>query len=99
MSSSPTSSSSSDPLAAEFARFTEVLCGVDIVLGTGTMSVRECLQLRRQAVVKLTQAAGADLHVHVNGVPVALGEVVIVDDSTAIRITEIVQPANTELHS
>jgi flagellar motor switch protein FliN/FliY len=73
--------------------FQRVTCGVDIVLGTGTMRMRECLNLRKHAVIPLQQAAGADLRVLVNGVAIAQGEVVIVDDSTAIRITEIVQPS------
>jgi flagellar motor switch/type III secretory pathway protein FliN len=34
--------------------------------------------------------------VQVNGVTIAKGEVVIVEDSTAIRVTEIPQPSSTE---
>jgi flagellar motor switch/type III secretory pathway protein FliN len=33
----------------------------------------------------------------VNGIPVAHGEVVIVDDSTAIRITELLAPPSSEI--
>ena len=36
------------------------------------------------------------MQVVVNGVVVAHGEVVIVDDSTAIRVTEIVAPPSSE---
>jgi flagellar motor switch protein FliN len=92
MSSSPNSSSSIEIDAPEFRPFHDVACDVEIVLGTGSMTVRECLNLRKHAIIRLIQAAGADLQVVVNGVEVASGEVVIVDDSTAIRITEISQP-------
>lgn len=67
----------------------DVICSVSVVLGTGTVTVRRCLSLQRQSVLRLEQSAGEDLMVMVNGVPVARGEVVIVEDSTAIRVTDI----------
>jgi flagellar motor switch protein FliN len=94
MSSSPNSSSSKDA-KSDNERLQDVLCRVEVVLGTGTVSVRDCLNLRRQHVLRLNQAAGADLQVRVNGVPIALGEVVIVDDSTSIRLTEITPPPSS----
>jgi flagellar motor switch protein FliN len=96
MSSSPNSSSSFEIDAPEFRPFHNVNCTVDIVLGTGSMTVRECLNLRKHAIIRLVQAAGEDLQVLVNGVAIARGEVVIVDDSTAIRVNEIAQPAGDE---
>jgi flagellar motor switch protein FliN/FliY len=99
MSSLPNSSSSSDVLTPEFRGFQDVVCDIDIVLGTGSMSVRECLHLRKHAIIRLTQMAGADLQVLANGIQIASGEVVIVDDSTAIRITEIAPPSSVEAAS
>jgi flagellar motor switch protein FliN len=95
MSSSPSSLSSSE-LGGDLTPLHDVICDVHVVLGTGTLSVRECLELRRHSVMRLVQTAGADLQVVVNGVLVAHGEVVIVDDSTAIRITEIAAPPSSE---
>src|SRR5262245_7634509 len=95
MSSLPNSSSSSDA-QLDLTTLHDVVCDVHVVLGTGTLSVRECLELRRHSVMRLVQTAGADLQVVVNGVLVAHGEVVIVDDSTAIRITEIAAPPSSE---
>jgi flagellar motor switch/type III secretory pathway protein FliN len=40
--------------------------------------------------------AGSDLHVRINGVLIAHGEVAIVDDSTNIRLTSIVPPPSGE---
>jgi flagellar motor switch protein FliN len=88
MSSSPSSSSSTEGLALP-PGIDAVICQVDVLLGSGRISMRDCLQLRRQAVLPLDQPAGADLQVTVNGVPIALGEVVIAEEGTAIRITEI----------
>ena len=96
MSSLPSSSSSSSvtlstvPLTgAGLDRLRDVKCPVSVVLGTGSISVRRVLTLERRSVVRLHQSAGEDLHVIVNGVLVARGEVVVVEDSTAIRLTEI----------
>ena len=40
-------------------------------------------------MLRLRQSAGEDLQVLANGVLVARGEVVVVEDSTAVRVTEI----------
>lgn len=92
MSSSPNLSSSSEIHAPEFRPFHNVTCDVQVVLGTGSMSVRECLYLKKHQIVRLAQAAGEDLQVLVNGIEIARGEVVIVDDTTSVRVTDITQP-------
>ncbi len=99
MSSSPTSSSSSDAalsLPPSLAGFADVRMNVEVVLGKGSMTLRACLALHRGSVVRLTQSAGQDLFLLVNGVPVARGEVVIIDDSVSLRLTEFRQKAATE---
>jgi flagellar motor switch protein FliN/FliY len=100
MSSLLTSSSSSSPTTDgpthPFNELLDVVCDLSVVLGTGTVTVRSCLGLQRHSVLRLEQSAGADLLVKVNGVIIAKGEVVIVEDSTAIRVTEIPQPTNEE---
>ena len=96
MSSSPSSLSSSEAAGDLLAPLHDVSCRIDVVLGNASMTVRECLTLQRDSLVRLTQSAGADLQVVVNGVAVALGEVVIIDNSTAIRITDILAPPSNE---
>jgi flagellar motor switch protein FliN/FliY len=80
----------------QYAPLHDVTCEVSVVLGTGLMSVRQCLYLKRKTVIPLDQVAGSDLQMRVNGVAIAHGEVVIVDDSTAIRLTSIVPPPSAE---
>jgi flagellar motor switch protein FliN len=101
MSSLLTSSSSSSPAPEgapkhPFNELLDVVCGLTVILGTGAVTVRRCLGLQRHSVLRLEQSAGEDLQVKVNGVTIARGEVVIVEDSTAIRVTEIPQPTNSE---
>jgi flagellar motor switch protein FliN len=103
MSSSPILLSSSDPPAAiapaaphPYAGLLDVPCVVDVLLGTGRITVRDCLRLKRLSVIRLHQVAGADLDVRVQDVSVAFGEAVIIDESTAIRISSIVAPPGVE---
>ena len=104
MSSLPSSSSSSSVALATVSALAlgpgldllrDVSCPVSVVLGTGSISVRRVLSLDRQSIVRLSQSAGEDLQMVVNGVVVARGEVVVVEDSTAIRLTEIAKPLAT----
>ncbi len=99
MSSSPNSLSSSDSsaAAAAFAPLDDVVCTVDVVLGSASMSVRDCLRLQRDSIIQLLQSAGGDMLVSVNGINVAHGEVMIVEDSTAIRITDVLAPPSSEI--
>jgi len=91
-------SSSSNSLfsSAELQPLSDVTCSVDVWLGTAKISVRECLHMKRNSIIRLDQSAGSDMQVVINGVPVANGEVVIIDDSTAVRLTEIVAPPSAE---
>lgn len=97
MSSSPSSSSSSERARHPFAPMFEAMCRVDVVLGTSVMSVRACLDLRKDAIIRIDQPAGGDMQVLVNGIPIARGDVMIVDESTSIRITEVLAPAGFEV--
>lgn len=97
MSSSQNSSSSSELLPADgLAPLHDVVCRVDVMLGSAAMSVRDCIGLRPDTILRLAKPAGGDMEVMVNGILIAYGEVVIVDESTAIRVTEMVPPPSAE---
>jgi flagellar motor switch/type III secretory pathway protein FliN len=96
MSSSLTSSSSTEPVSAAYAGMLDVTCKVEVIVGTGSITVRDCLKLQRDSIVRLTQAAGSDLQVTVQGVPTATGEIVIDDDTTSVRISSVLPPPGAE---
>ena len=75
----------------------DVVCTVDVILGSSSMSVRDCLNLQPTAIVKLGQSAGDEMHVVINGITVARAEVMIVEDSTAVRVTDILPPPSSEI--
>ena len=91
MSSSKSSLSSNDLVDG---RLQDAICRVELVLGTGAMSLRDCLALVEGSVLRLAQPAGGYLQVVANGVPLARGEVVMLDQSLAVRITDIMPPAS-----
>jgi flagellar motor switch protein FliN/FliY len=74
----------------------DVPCPVDFVLGTATVKVRECMGFGAGSVLRLTQPAGSDLEVRAGGVPIATGEVVIVDENVGIRLGRILPPGREE---
>ena len=64
-------------------------------LGRTRMTVRQLLALAPGDVVELDRLAGAPADLLVNGTLLARGEVVVVDESFGLRITEIVTGNDT----
>lgn len=65
---------------------------VSVELGRVSMLVRELLEIGTGSIVELQKAAGEPVEVLVNGRLIARGEVVVVEDNFAVRITEILSP-------
>ena len=78
--------------AGAYGGMLDVPCQVDVIVGRGTITVRDCLKLQRDSIIRLDETAGADLRVEVQGVPTATGEIVVDDETTSVRITEILPP-------
>jgi len=74
----------------------DVTCDEDVLLGSCTVKERDCVAFARGTVVPLTQAAGADLELRAQGVPLAHGEIVVVDDRAHLRINRILAPSEPE---
>jgi len=79
-----------DPRRLQLLR--DVVMGVSVELGRTRMTVRELLSLAPGAIVELDRAAGSPVDLLVNGTLMARGEVVVVDEEFAVRVTEIVAP-------
>ncbi|HEX4152392.1 MAG TPA: flagellar motor switch protein FliN [Steroidobacteraceae bacterium] len=62
-------------------------------VGRARMPVRELLQLAPGAIVELDRLASEPLDVLVNGVRIARGEVVVVNEKFGIRLTDVVSPS------
>jgi flagellar motor switch protein FliN/FliY len=92
MSSLPSSSSSRTELPPSRAAFRDVPVTLEVLLGKGAMPLRQLIRLEPGVVLRLDSAAGADLVVRATGVPMALGEVVMIEDSVATRVTYVLSP-------
>lgn len=70
-------------------RFYDVSVRVWAELGQVTLPIGEMLQLGEGAVMKLSRPVSDPIDLMAQGVRFAKGEVVVVDDCFAVRITEI----------
>ena len=68
-------------------------------VGRSRMPVRELLRLAPGAIVELDRLAGEPLDVLVNGVRIARGEVVVVNDKFGIRLTDVVSETERMEHA
>lgn len=79
-----------DPRRIDLLR--DVMMGVSVELGRTRMPVQQILGLIPGSIIELDRAAGAPVDVMVNGKLIAHGEVVVVDEEFAVRISEICSP-------
>ncbi len=62
---------------------------VTVQLGKAKKKIKEIMELNTGSVIVLDKLAGESVEVLVNGILIAKGEVVVVDDNYGVRITEI----------
>lgn len=62
---------------------------VTIELGRTRMKIRDVLNLSSGSVIELAKAASEPVDIMVNGALLACGEVIVVDDNFAVRITKL----------
>jgi len=71
-------------------RVIDVPLRLTVQIGSARMLVRDVLQLGRGSVIPLDRKSGDPADILVNGKLIARGEVAIVDDRMAVRVTELV---------
>jgi flagellar motor switch protein FliN/FliY len=77
----------------------DVAVTLALEVGRTKMSVRDLLALAPGAVVELDRLAGEPLDVLVNGVRIARGEVVVVNEKFGIRLTDVVSATERMEHA
>ncbi|MGN6751136.1 MAG: flagellar motor switch protein FliN [Intrasporangium sp.] len=83
--------------AGRLRRIQDVEMALTVEIGRTRMSVREALSMEPGTVVELDRSAGAPVDVLLNGRRIALGEVVVVDQDYAVRISRILDAAEARL--
>jgi flagellar motor switch protein FliN/FliY len=69
----------------------DVPLSVTVEIGQTTKKVKDILDFTQGTIIELERQAGAPVDVIVNGNLVAKGDVVVIDDNIAVRITEIIK--------
>ncbi|WIB65966.1 flagellar motor switch protein FliN [Curtobacterium sp. MCBD17_040] len=83
-----------DPLpltefAGNLSRISSVEMSLTVEIGRTRMSVRDVLSLEPGNIVELDRSAGAPADILLNGRKIALGEIVVVDQDYAVKVTQI----------
>jgi len=66
----------------------DVAIDVEVELDRKQLTVREILELEAGNVLKMTRSAGENIDVVIGGSLIGFGEIVLVEDTVAVRITD-----------
>jgi flagellar motor switch protein FliN/FliY len=72
----------------EIAPLAEVHLDVSVELDRRILAVRDILALRHGSVIRMNRSAGENIDVLIGGLLVAFGEIVIIEDTMGVRITD-----------
>lgn len=64
---------------------------ISVEIGSAKRKVKDILEFTQGTIIELERQAGAPVDIVVNGNLIARGDVVVIDDNFAVRITEIVK--------
>jgi flagellar motor switch protein FliN/FliY len=66
----------------------DVRLDVEVELDRRIMTLQEIMELQAGSVIKLPRSAGENLDISVGGILIGSGEIVIIEDSVGVRITD-----------
>ena len=72
----------------EIAFCADVPMDISVDLDRVTMTLDQILRLEPGSVVKMNRSAGENIDLNVGGAPVASGEIVIIETTMGVRITD-----------
>jgi flagellar motor switch protein FliN len=82
------------PESAGLARVRDIPLEVTVELGRTRLLIRDILDLGAGSIIELDKIAGEPVELFANGLLVARGEVVVIDDNFGVRVTEIITAAD-----
>jgi flagellar motor switch protein FliN/FliY len=74
--------------ADEIAHLADIPIEVEVELDRKVMRVEDLLELEAGAVVKMSRSAGENIDILAGGTVLGYGEIVIIEDSVGVRITD-----------
>jgi flagellar motor switch protein FliN len=72
----------------EIGHLADIPMTVDVELDRTTMKVRDILGLAKGSVIRMTRSAGENMDVVIGGARLGSGEIVIMEDTVGVRITD-----------
>jgi len=75
----------------EIGRLGNIPINVDAELARRTMTVRDILALERGSIVRMLRSAGENIDVLVGGTMIGSGEIVIIEETVGVRITDFTE--------
>jgi flagellar motor switch protein FliN/FliY len=72
----------------EIAHLVDIRMDVDVELDRTTMTVKTLLALEPGSVIAMRRSAGENIDILIGGAPIGNGEIVIIEDTVAVRITD-----------
>ncbi len=81
-----------DAMLRELAQVHDVPLRIAIEVGRLRLRVRDLIKLVPGSVIELRKPAGEPFDICINGVQVARGEVITVEQSSGVRIIEVQKP-------
>jgi len=72
----------------QIGHLADVAIEVEVELDRKQLTVRQVLELEAGSVLKMTRSAGENIDVLIGGSLVGFGEIVLVEDTVAVRITD-----------
>jgi flagellar motor switch protein FliN/FliY len=92
MSTTDDSENETDPIKLQFKKFENIETKLTVEAGSTMITIRDLLKLNVGSVVELDTLAGEHLKIKVNGVAIALGEVVVMGETLGVRFNGIISP-------
>ena len=94
----PQTVAASDPAAGggDLQRLSGVPVDLAVEIGRTQMTVGETLNLREGSVITLDRMADEPVDLLVNGIAVARGEVVVIDEQFGVRLTKVLESLHDE---
>ena len=72
----------------------DVQLSIIVEIGRTQMLISDLLELEEQSIIELDSMVGQPLDIRANDLLVARGEVIVVNEKFAVRITDIISPDN-----
>jgi flagellar motor switch protein FliN/FliY len=69
--------------------FLDIPLVVEAILDRKTLCVSDILSLEEGSVIKLNRSAGENIDIMIGGAHVAFAEVVIIEESMGVRVTDL----------